>query len=387
MVSLDLNGLSSSKNLTILCHNYAPEFFFSSAAYEFGIENNNTMVEFVNISAEEYSTKLNSMLMSGDNSFDIYLLSTYNDIPSYYIKKGVYEDLHNYPVVSKKFDDMFEGIEKLCSYNDALFGIPVGIYNTETVYQLNTDMLEKLKLKMPAYDWTWNDFERYAEDVAADGINFMIQQGKYISFVYNIFGVSNCIKMDLAKESFNYTKADIKNELECVDKIYEKGYILNESKSYEKQENLLLNCAYIPIKDANMDGTKIIPIPVFNDTRVYPFFVNYFCMNKTSKNKQLAAEFLGKCISKEAQAVNLITQMPILYKYKTIYEDSIYRDFITDDWNYNVYSYMLKNSLRNETYLISAEIRDYINEYFEGRISSDEAAEAVYRKMKQIVEE
>jgi hypothetical protein len=110
IVSLDLNGLRSLKNFTILCHDYVPEVYFNSVAYEFGVENNNTVVEFVNISSQEYTTKLNSMLMSGDNSFDIYLLSTYNDIPSYYIKKGVYEDLQNYPVVSKKFDDMFEGI-------------------------------------------------------------------------------------------------------------------------------------------------------------------------------------------------------------------------------------------------------------------------------------
>jgi ABC-type glycerol-3-phosphate transport system substrate-binding protein len=248
-------------------------------------------------------------------------------------------------------------------------------------------MLEKLKLKMPAYDWTWNDFERYADDVTADGINFMMQQGKYISFVYNIFGVSNCIKMDLAKESFNYTKADIKNELEFVDKIYEKGYILNESKSYEKQENLLLNCAYIPANNGSMDNIKIIPTPVFDNKRIYPFTVSFFCMNKASKNKQLVAEFLGKCISKEAQAVDLITQMPILYKDKAIYEESVYKNFITNDWNYNVYSYMLKNSYRNETYMISENIRDYVFEYFEGRISSDEAAEVIYNKMKQIVEE
>jgi len=79
--------------------------------------------------------------------------------------------------------------------------------------------------------------------------------------------------------------------------------------------------------------------------------------------------------------------MPILYKDKAIYEESAYKNFITDDWNYNVYSYMLKNSYRNETYMISENIRDYVFEYFEGRISSDEAAEVIYNKMKQIVEE
>jgi len=387
IVSLDLNGLSSSKKLTVLCHDYVPEFYFSSAAYEFGVENSNTVVEFVNISSKEYTSKLNSMLMSGDNSFDIYLLSTLTDIPSYYIKKGVYEDLHNYTAVSQQFDDMFEGIEKLCSYNGALFGVPVGIHNSNTVYQLNTEMLKDLKLEMPAYDWTWSDFEKHAKDITTAGTNFMMQQGKYGSWSFNMFSVSACIKMDLTKEAFNYTKTDIKNELEFVDSIYEKGYILNESRSYEKQENLLLNFAYVPINDSSLDNRKIIPTPVFNDKRVYPFMVNYFCLNKASKNKQLAAEFLGKCISKEAQAVDLITQMPILYKDKAIYEESAYKNFITDDWNYNVYSYMLKNSYRNETYMISENIRDYVFEYFEGRISSDEFAEVIYNKMKQIVEE
>lgn len=326
------------------------------------------------------------MLMSGDSSFDIYLLTTYSDIPSYYIKKGVYEDLNNYPVVSKKFDDMFEGIEKLCSYNEALFGVPVGIHNSETVYQLNTEMLEKLKLEMPAYDWTWSDFEKYAGDITANGTHFMMQENKF-GFWFDIYSVSNCIKMDLTKEAFNYTKADIENELNFVDKIYEKGIILNKERSFEKQENLLLNFAYVPQNDGSLDNCKIIPAPVFDDKRIYPFRVKYFCMNNASKNKQLAAEFLGKCISKEAQSENLIIQIPILYKDKAVYEGSIYKNFITDDWNYNVYSYMIKNSYRNETIKTYRDITDYILGYFEGRISSDEAAEAVYNKMKQIVEE
>ena len=386
IVSLDLNGLSSSKKITILCHNDAPESYFNSVAYEFGVENNNTVVEFVNISSKEYTTKLNSMLMSGDSSFDIYLLTNYIDIPSYYIKNGVYEDLQSYPVVSEKFDDMFDGIEKLCSYNGALFGVPVGIHNSETVYQLNTEMLEKLKLEMPAYDWTWSDFEKYAGDITANGTHFMMQENKF-GFWFDIYSVSNCIKMDLTKEAFNYTKADIENELNFVDKIYEKGIILNKERSFEKQENLLLNFAYVPQNDGSLDNCKIIPAPVFDDKRIYPFRVKYFCMNNASKNKQLAAEFLGKCISKEAQSENLIIQIPILYKDKAVYEGSIYKNFITDDWNYNVYSYMIKNSYRNETIKTYRDITDYILGYFEGRISSDEAAEAVYNKMKQIVEE
>ena len=386
IVSLDLNGLSSSKNITVLCNDFAPEAYFRSVAYEFGAKNNYTVVEFININLQEYTTKLNSMLMSGDSSFDIYLLTTYSDIPSYYIKKGVYEDLNNYPVVSKKFDDMFEGIEKLCSYNEALFGVPVGIHNSETVYQLNTEMLEKLKLEMPAYDWTWSDFEKYAGDITANGTHFMMQENKF-GFWFDIYSVSNCIKMDLTKEAFNYTKADIENELNFVDKIYEKGIILNKERSFEKQENLLLNFAYVPQNDGSLDNCKIIPAPVFDDKRIYPFRVKYFCMNNASKNKQLAAEFLGKCISKEAQSENLIIQIPILYKDKAVYEGSIYKNFITDDWNYNVYSYMIKNSYRNETIKTYRDITDYILGYFEGRISSDEAAEAVYNKMKQIVEE
>jgi ABC-type glycerol-3-phosphate transport system substrate-binding protein len=387
IVSLDLNSLNNSKNITILCHDYVPESYFSRVAYEFGVENNNTTVKFINISTEEYTTKLNSMLMSGDNSFDIYLLSTLTDIPSYYIKKGVYEDLHSYPVVSQKFDDMFEGIEKLCSYNGDLFGIPVGIHNSDTVYQLNIEMLKDLNLEMPAYDWVWSDFEKYAENIAAKGTYFMIQQGKYGTWNFNMFSVSNCIKLDMIKETFSYTKEDIKNELLFIDRIYEKGFILNEGRSFKKKENILLNCAYMPINDRSLDNSKIIPTPVFNDKRSYPFMVNYFCMNKASKNKQLTSEFLGKCISREVQAADLITQMPILYRDKSIYKESVYRNFITDEWNYNVYSYMLKNSYRNETYTIDKNIAEYIRNYFEGGISSDEAVEAVYNKMKQIVEE
>ena len=385
IISLNLDNVNSSNNITILCNNFAPESYFSSIAYDYGSENNDIGIKFINISTEEYTTKLNPMLMSGDNSFDIYLLSTYNDIPSYYIKKGVCEDLHNYPVVSQKFDDMFEGIEKLCSYNGALFGVPVGIHNSDTVYQLNTDILEKLKLEMPEHNWTWSDFERYAEDITPDGSNFMMKQRKLDFWLFNIYSVSNCIKMDFTKESFNYTIADIKNELEFVNRLYEKSFIFDDERNSEIKDNILLNQAFFPSK--NLNDSKIIPAPVFNDKRVYPFTMRYFCLNKASKSKSSAAEFLSKCISKEAQSRDLIIQGPILYKDKAVYDESIYKKFINDDWNYKVYSYLLKNSHRNETYAISLHIIDYILEYFEGRISSDEAAEAIYNKMKQIVEE
>jgi len=385
IVSLDLNSLNSSKNITVLCNNFAPEAYFSSVAYNFSSENNGTGVKFINISIEEYTKKLNTMLMSGDSSFDIYLLSTYSDIPSYYIKKGVYEDLHNYSVISSKFDDMFEGIEELCSYNGTLFGVPVGMQNSDTVYRLNTGMLEKLKLEMPEYDWTWSDFERYAEGIIFNSSNYIMMQRKLDFWLFNIYSISNCIKMDLTKESFNYTIEDIKLELEYVNRLYEKSFIFDDEQSSEKKDNMLLSKISLPSK--NLIGSKIIPDPVFNDKRAYPFTMRYFCLNKASKNKQPAVVFLDKCISKEAQSEDLIIQGPILYKDKAVYNESIYKNFINDDWNYEVYSYMLKNSYRNETYGISIPIIDYALGYFEGRISSDEAAEAIYNKMKQIVEE
>jgi hypothetical protein len=97
--------------------------------------------------------------------------------------------------------------------------------------------------------------------------------------------------------------------------------------------------------------------------------------------------FLGKCISREAQSRNMIVQMPILYKDKTAYTNSVYKEFIKDDWNYEVYSYMLKNSRRNEFYELSTQVMDYVREFFEGKLTSDEAAEAILTKMKLIIEE
>ena len=387
IVKLNMEDIKSATSITVLCNDIAPESYFSRVAYDFGIENNGTAVKFINISTKEYTTKLNSMLMSGDESFDIYLLSTYNDTPSYYLKKGVYENLNNYPVVSQKFDEMFEGIKELCSYKGSLFGAPVGMHNSTMVYQINTEMLDRLKLKMPEYDWSWDDFEKYARSITADGKYFITQNSKINFWFSNIFDVSSCTKMDLAEEVFNYDKMDLKNELEFVKRLYEEKYILEEQRSYKKQENLLLNFAYIPINDGSLNESKIIPAPVFKDKRSYPFTMCYFCLNKASQNKQTAAAFLGKCISKETQSGDLIVQVPILYKDKALYNTSVYKEFINNNWNYNVYSYMLKNSYRSELYMVSSNILDYLRDYFEGRITSDEAAEAIYNKMKQIVQE
>ena len=87
--------------------------------------------------------------------------------------------------------------------------------------------------------------------------------------------------------------------------------------------------------------------------------------------------FLGKCISR-GQSRNMIVQMPILYKDKTAYTNSVYKEFIKDDWNYEVYSYMLKLH-RNEFYELSTQ-DGLCKGVFRRKLTSDEAAEAILAK-------
>jgi ABC-type glycerol-3-phosphate transport system substrate-binding protein len=50
--------------------------------------------------------------------------------------------------------------------------------DSDSVYMVNTELLDRLGLKMPRHDWTWEEFEALAGLVCKDGHNYMMKNRK-----------------------------------------------------------------------------------------------------------------------------------------------------------------------------------------------------------------
>ncbi len=92
------------------------------------------IVQYGNI-GEEYDTeiyenKIKTKLLAEDSDFDIYLMDDPHDdnFLDSLLKKGAYVPLEEFEGVSNNFDNMYDGVRDMMSYEGHIFGIPLVLY-------------------------------------------------------------------------------------------------------------------------------------------------------------------------------------------------------------------------------------------------------------------
>ncbi|NMB43813.1 MAG: sugar ABC transporter substrate-binding protein [Clostridiales bacterium] len=124
----------------------------------------------VNVIPEtEYSSKLNQMVATGDDSIDIYIVWE-NDISNFAQAKGI-DPLDDYLSGSSiDSNDFIDAVANLTDGLGATYGLP-WCAATEILYY-NQDMFDEAGLEYPNNDWAYNDFLVAAEKLTklnADG--------------------------------------------------------------------------------------------------------------------------------------------------------------------------------------------------------------------------
>ncbi len=126
-------------------------------------------VEVTVIPESDYSSKLNQMVSTGDDSVDIYVIWE-NDIANF-AKVGGIIPLDDYLSKSTiKTDDFIDAVAKLSEGLGGIYGLP-WCAATELLYY-NQDMFDAAGLDYPTNDWSYADFKAAAEKLtqkAADG--------------------------------------------------------------------------------------------------------------------------------------------------------------------------------------------------------------------------
>ncbi|MEY8354806.1 sugar ABC transporter substrate-binding protein [Lachnospiraceae bacterium 54-53] len=126
-------------------------------------------VEVTVIPESDYSSKLNQMVSTGDDSVDIYVIWE-NDIANFAQVGGIIP-LDDYLSGSTiKTDDFIDAVAKLSDGLGGTYGLP-WCAATELLYY-NQDMFDEAGLDYPTNDWSYEDYKAAAEKLtrkAADG--------------------------------------------------------------------------------------------------------------------------------------------------------------------------------------------------------------------------
>jgi multiple sugar transport system substrate-binding protein len=126
-------------------------------------------VEVTVIPESDYSSKLNQMVSTGDDSIDIYVVWE-NDIANFAHENGIVA-LDDYLSKSSiKTNDFIDAVEKLSSGLGGTYGLP-WCAATELLYY-NQDMFDAAGIEYPDNNWSYSDFKAAAEKLtkkASDG--------------------------------------------------------------------------------------------------------------------------------------------------------------------------------------------------------------------------
>ncbi|GLC78775.1 ABC transporter substrate-binding protein [Lacrimispora brassicae] len=126
-------------------------------------------VEVTVIPESDYSSKLNQMVSTGNDSVDIYVIWE-NDISNFAQVDGIIP-LDDYLAKSTiKTDDFIDAVAKLSEGLGGTYGLP-WCAATELLYY-NQDMFDAAGIAYPANDWSYADYKAAAEKLtkkAADG--------------------------------------------------------------------------------------------------------------------------------------------------------------------------------------------------------------------------
>ena len=119
------------------------------------------------IPESDYSSKLNQMVATGDDSIDIYIIWE-NDIKNFAEAGGI-DALDDYLADSTiDTSDFIDAVSTLSNGLGGTYGLP-WCAATELLFY-NQDMFDEAGLDYPTNDWSYDDFKAAAEALTKDGV-------------------------------------------------------------------------------------------------------------------------------------------------------------------------------------------------------------------------
>lgn len=343
----------------------------------------------------EYDRQLKLKLLANESDFDLFYIKSPETLTQV-VHSGGYLDL-SATKIQECMSRFFEGVVKSCTYNDAVFGLPV--YTTFSGLQVNDELVRAYEIDYPFKKEPLKFYElpafaeKYCKDYDEDGkIDVHLTTAHEATLEDGTKSVFNSLVLNTRYETsyINYFRKEglyqpaILRQIDEVNKLLE-PYCLNT------QNILDPGCLFFGpagVYRVNpFDNSPVTYLPVFEDKEVYGATYEYLCGNKFSDKKEYIIEYLS-CIG---DALNL-SDRNLIYKDPTVYE-KYFSNVQIDREHFDFYQRIVDHSVPSAILSWDSlrELHDAMDKdrklYDEGQISLDTLYERYNQKLELIFNE
>lgn len=261
------------------------------------------------IPESDYSSKLNQMIATNDDSIDIYVVWE-NDLANFAEVGGIIP-LDDYLADSTiNTDDFIDAVDTLSSGLGATYGLP-WCAATEVLYY-NQDMFDEAGLEYPDDDWTYDEYlDAAAKLTVKDGDNTLV----YGTAAPNTqtwwagFGIEGDQVYDPATGEMVIGDGAVNFVTDCADMVSEG--IMPEPSS-DTTDLFAAGKAAMSWQGSWSIGTYGSELPFNWDVATIPtngeeyntLHTGFYTINSNSKNKDAAFEVIEYLLGEEGQTIN-----------------------------------------------------------------------------------
>lgn len=271
-------------------------------------------VIFETIPADEYSDRLRTKLLAGDDDFDLFWVDEPNLLRSI-LANTAYEPLNGYDSIMSDFNNMYDGVKSLMTDDESVFGIPYSI----AIMWGNTFNVD---YDIPEF-WNYEDMYRVCDELIGTDKALFIEKECILSIINHF--IQDSITMD-----GDVDEKELAELLDNIKKYYDLGVFSKDGD--ESKTNILgygINYftpfVYLESIESYESGIKAISYPTRSGYSYLPVNVTLM-MNRNSAAKNEAAELLAEIASEEN-----------IYNQK-VFENCILGKDVTKNSNYNEWS-------------------------------------------------
>ena len=329
----------------------------NAAVSMFQNKNPEVKVSFIDVD----NAKLSTALMANEPGYDILLADDYRI--EVYRESGVLEDLSGYSEIW----------EKLEAWNDMPYLIgesrdSVPLYILPVIYSVNEDMHSLIDENFPQQTSSWAEFYAAASDYYAEsGLSPIGGSIRFPVFFDQYFAW--CVK----KGTVDFDTSIFKDGMLLYQEAYEDGLVVSSDEN-----DCILNDTNLGIYPQE---TTVL-LPLLDGEMIYPCSTYSLAISRTSREKDLAAEFLSCFVSVEAQrAADVNTMAAGFLKEATLYACSDTDTGYPSESQVVLNEQLLENTVRmpyNMDFNIYAG--DQIELFLHGNITIDELAHNLNEK-------
>ncbi len=380
---------------------------FGKALQKFKSKHSDIFVTFEDVDFEKYYDDLNAKVMTQDNSFDVFYLP--EGKVDNYIKNGVMVNLKDSKQIMDNFNNNINpNLTKVVSRDDYYFGVPTSFY--PYVLTINLSKFEELGISPPDENWSYDEFFAILDKVKEKDEDLYFQTAQT---VYNYLIDYINFTVDAKNKQVTIDKAKLVDALNKLKTVQD-----NSTAYYETNENGFGSASTFLISYGTSyglapDDTKLKNINPPVISKENPEFstqgTGFLAINKKSKNIELCEELLSYIYSEDIVLTrDAMTELPI-YKDMLKYNDILKADLkeelkngsenidealeeafnhqkLTDDY-VRIYNNILSKYKPSVEVLFSDAGSKILNDFNEGKISSEDTADKIINLVKNMIEE